>query len=93
MGKHNMATKLEKHGSMKPKQDFLAAAVRKFYINLLNAKRNDPGLEKELKFATRCYESVLSNDLSEGDQPPKKRFCANGAGKKNQSIRSQRNYD
>ena len=93
MEKYDMATKEKKHGSMEPKQDLLVAVVRKFYTILWNPKNNDPALEKALKRPKRCHEKVLSHDLSEGDQPHKKRFCENGAAKKNQSARSKRSYD
>ena len=36
---------------MKPKQGFIAAAVRNFYTDLSKVKHDDLNLEKTLKFA------------------------------------------
>ena len=65
--------KQKKHVPMKPKQGFIAAAVREFCT--------DPNLVKALKFAKRCYEKYLANYF-EGEEPPKKRFRERGAGRK-----------
>ena len=66
---------------MKPKQGFIAAAVREFYTDLSKVKHDNPNLVKALKFAKRCYEKYSANDF-EGEEPPKKRFRASGAGRK-----------
>ena len=54
---------------MKPKQGFIAAAVRAFYTDLSKVKHDNPNLVKALKFAKRCYEKYLANDF-EGEKPP-----------------------
>ena len=53
--------KRKKYVPMKPKQGFLVAAVRKFNIDLSNAKHNNPVLEKALKFVKSCHETIFSN--------------------------------
>ena len=73
--------KQKKHAPMKPKQGFIAASVREFYTDLSKVKHDNPNLVKALKFAKRCYEKYLANDF-EGEEPPKKRFCESGAGRK-----------
>ena len=69
---------------MKPKQGFIAATVREFYINLSKVKYNNPNLVKALKFAKQCYEKYLANDF-EGEKPPKQRFRESGGGRKCQA--------
>ena len=66
---------------MKPKQAFIAAAVREFYTDLSKVKHDNPNLVKALKFVKRCYEKYLPNDF-EGEERPKKRFRESRAGKK-----------
>lgn len=41
---------------MKPKQDFLAAAVRKFYTDFLKS----PALEKTLEFGKRFHDNSFT---------------------------------
>ena len=48
---------------MKPKQGFIAAAVREFYTDLSKVKHDNPDLVKALKFAKRCYKKYLANNL------------------------------
>ena len=50
-GKTNYDYKRKKHVPMKPKQGFIAAAVRNFYTDLSKVKHDDLNLEKALKFA------------------------------------------
>ena len=63
----------EKNVPMKPKQGFIAAAVREFYTDLSKVKHDNPNLLKALKFAKRCYQKYLANE-SEEEEPPKKRY-------------------
>ena len=72
-GKTNYDYKRKKHAPMKPKQSFIAAAVRNFYTNLSKVKHDDPNLEKALKFARRCHKKYFQNDFLE-EEPLKKRF-------------------
>ena len=67
------------HVETKPKQGFIAKAVRLFYSDLANAKNNDPEYENACKFASRCYQKHISNEFEE---PSKKRFRESGAGRK-----------
>ena len=46
---------------MKPKQCFIAAAVREFYTDLSKVKHDNPNFVMALKFAKRCYEKYLAN--------------------------------
>ena len=70
----------KRHVAMKPKQDFLNAAIGNFFIDLKNVKYNDPELVKALKFAMKSTYQL--NDFHEGEQPPPKKFCENGAERK-----------
>ena len=54
--KTRYAYKTKKHFPMKPKQDFLAAAVRKFYTDFL--KR--PALEKTLEFGKIFHDNSFT---------------------------------
>lgn len=69
----------KKHVLIKPEQGLLASALGKFNTGLSNAKYNNPEFKNALKFVKQWHEKVLSNDLSEGDQPSTKRFCKSGA--------------
>ena len=66
---------------MKPKHGFTAAAVREFHTNLSKFKHNKPNLMKALKITKQCYEKYFAYDF-EGEEPPKKKFCESGAGRK-----------
>ena len=68
-GKTRYDHKRKKHVPMKPKQGFIAAAVRAFYTGLSKVKHDNPNLVKALKFAKRYYEKYLANDF-EGAKPP-----------------------
>ena len=72
----------EKNVPMKPKQGFIASAVREFYTDLSKVKHDNPNLVKALTFAKRCYEKYLAN---EGEEPLKKRFRESGAGRSRES--------
>ena len=73
-GKTSYDYKQKKHVLMKPKQGFLAAAVRNFYTDLLKVKHDDPNLVKAPKFAKRCHEKYLSNDSWKDSNLPRKGF-------------------
>ena len=72
-GKTRYDHKRKKHVPMKPKQGFIAAAVREFYTDLSKVKHDNPNLVKALKFAKPCYKKYLANDF-EGEEPPKRGF-------------------
>ena len=85
-GKTRYDYKRKKHVPMKPKQGFIAAAVRQFYTDLSKVKHDNPNLVKALKLAKRCYEKyLLANDF-EGEEPPKERFRESGAGRKCKAL-------
>ena len=73
--------KRKKKLPMKPKQGFIAAAVKEFYTDLSKVKHDNQYLVKALKFAKRCYQIYLANN-SEGEEPPKNRFRESGTGRK-----------
>ena len=80
-GKTRYGHKRKKPVPVKPKQGFIVAAVREFYTDLSKVKHDNPNLVKALKFAKRCYGKYLANDF-EGEEPLKKSFRENGAGRK-----------
>ena len=59
---------------MKPKQSFLATAVREFYTNLSKVKHDDTNLLEALKFAKRCHDKYVANDFLKAGEPSKKSF-------------------
>ena len=71
----------KKHVPVKPKQGFLATAVRELYSNLADVKHDDNILSKALKFTKRCHEKYL-NDECVDEEPSKKRFRESGGGRK-----------
>ena len=50
--------KRKKHVPMKPKQDFIAAAVRVSYTDLSKVKHDNSNLVKALNFTKRCLAGV-----------------------------------
>ena len=72
--------KRKKHVPIKPKQGFLATAVRKFYGDLADVK-HDNNLSKALKFAKSCHEKYLNDEFVD-EEPFKKRFRESGGGRK-----------
>ena len=72
---------MKKHVPVKPKQGFLATAVREFCSDFADVKNDDNNLSKALKFAKRCHEKYL-NDEFVGEQPSEKRFRESGGGRK-----------
>ena len=78
----------KKHVQKKPKQGFLATAVREFYSDLASAKHNDPNLVNALKLAKRCHEKLLNGGFDE-EEPSKKRFREEGGGRKCFPLRFQ----
>ena len=73
-GKTRYDHKRKKHVPMKPKQGFIAAAVREFYTDLTKVKHDNSNLVKALKFAKQSYEKYLAI-LKEKNHP--KRGFAN----------------
>ena len=71
----------KKHVPIKPKQGFLATALREFYSDLADVKYDDNDLSKALMFAKRCHEKYL-NDEFFNKEPSKKRFRESGGGRK-----------
>ena len=63
----------KKHLPIKPKQGFLATAVREFYSDLANVKDNNNNPSKALKFAKTCHEKYLNDEFVD-EEPSKKRF-------------------
>ena len=57
--------KRKKHAPIKPKQRFLATAVREFYSDLADTKHDDNNLNKALKFAKRCHEKYLNDEFAD----------------------------
>ena len=80
-GKTHYDYKRKKHVPIKPKQGFLATAVREFYSDLADVKHDDNNLSKALKFAKRCHEKYLNDEFVD-EEPSKKRFCESGGGRK-----------
>ena len=50
---------------MKPKQGFIAAAVREFYTDFLKVKHDNPNLVKALKFAKKMFRTKCVQVSSE----------------------------
>ena len=65
-GKTTYDYRTKKHVQKKPKQGYLAAAVREFYSDLSNVKHNDPNLTNALKFAKRCLNVWYVNNTDLG---------------------------
>ena len=61
----------KKHVPKKPKQGFLATAVREFYSDLTDAKHNDSNLLSAVKLAKRCHDKLLSGGF-DNEEPSKK---------------------
>ena len=61
----------KKHVQKKPKQGFLATAVREFYSDLSDVKQNDPNLVHAVKLAKRCHEKYVNGDF-DVQEPSKK---------------------
>ena len=80
-GKTHYDYKRSKQVPIKPKQGFLARAVREFYSDLADVKRYDNNVSKVLKFAKRCHEKYLNYKLVD-EEPSKKRFCESRGGRK-----------
>ena len=59
---------------MKPKQSFLATAVREFYTNLSKVKHDDPNLLEALKFVKRCHEKYVAMTFLKERNHPRKIF-------------------
>ena len=72
-GKTHCDYKQKKKIPIKPKQGFLAAAVREFYSDLADVKHDDNNLSKALKFAKTCHEKYL-NDKFADEEPSKRSF-------------------
>ena len=66
-GKTRYDHKRKKHVPMKPKQGFIAAAVREFYTDLSKVKHDNSNLVETLKFAKRCYEKYLRETRLQAD--------------------------
>ena len=60
-GKIHYDYKQKKHVQIKPKQEFLATAVRTFYGDSADVKHDDNNLSKALKFMKRCHEKYLND--------------------------------
>ena len=71
----------KKHVPKKPKQGFLATAVREFYSDLTDAKHNDSNLLSAVKLAKRCHDKLLSGGF-DNEEPSKKKFRQEGGGRK-----------
>ena len=71
----------KKYVPIKPKQGFLAAAVREFYSDLADVRHDDNDLSKALKFEKRCHEKCLNDEFVD-EEPSKKRFRESGGGRK-----------
>ena len=77
-GKTHYDYKRRKHVAIKPKQGFLATAVREFYRDFADMKHDDNNLSKTLKFTKRCHEK---NYEFVDEEPSKKRFRESGGGR------------
>ena len=80
-GKTHYGHKGKNHVPVKPKQRFLAAAVREFHSDLADVKYDDNNLSKALKFAKRCDEKCLNDEFVD-EKPSKKRFRESEGGRK-----------
>ena len=80
-GKTKYDYRTKKHIQKKPKQGFLASAVREFYSDLSDVKHNDPNLANAIKLAKRCHDKYLNGDF-DVQEPSKKRFRESGGGRK-----------
>ena len=69
-----------------PKDGVYSKAVRAFFVDLKDASFADDEFKKAVSYARRCFENYgnpdAQNDLEE---PSKKRFRAEGAGRKTQA--------
>ena len=75
----------KKHVPIKPKQGFLATAVREFFSGLADVKHHDNNLSNALNFAKRCHEKYLNDEFVD-EKPSKKRFCESGGGRKCKAL-------
>ena len=71
----------KKHVPKKPKQGFLATAVREFYSDLTDVRHNDPNLLSAIKLAKRCHDKLVDGGF-DNEEPSKKRFRMEGGGRK-----------
>ena len=79
-GKTHYDYKRIKHVPLKPKQGFLATAVREFYSGFADVKHDDNNPSKALNFAKRCHEKYLNDEFID-EEPSQKRFRENGGGR------------
>ena len=80
-GKTHFDYKRKNHVPIKPKQEFLATAVREFYSDLADVKHDDNNLSKALKFAKKCHEKYLKDEFVD-EKPSQKRFRESREGRK-----------
>ena len=64
----------------RPREGYLAKAVRKVYADLRDTKNDDPNFENAVKYAKRWYDNLENGTLAETSNP--KKFRAAGAGRK-----------
>ena len=62
----------KKHVQTKPKQGFLAVAVRHFYTDLCKVKQDDQQLVKAVKFASGVTKSIYQMTFCKGNNLPEK---------------------
>ena len=62
-GKTHYDCKRKKHVPIKPKQRFLATAIREFYSDLEDVEHDDNNLSKALRLAKRCHEKYLNDEF------------------------------
>ena len=72
-----------------PSVGFVSKAVREYYSDMKTKKSTDPEFLKAKSYARRCFETYGDaeslDDLASREEPAKKRFRAEGAGRKPQA--------
>ena len=76
-GKTHYNHKRKKHVPIKPKQGFLATAVREFCSDLADVKHGDNNFSKVLKFVKTCHEKQLNDEFVD-EEPSKRSFVRVG---------------
>ena len=63
-----------------PRDSYIAASVREYYLDLANMKNSNANFQKACRMATRCYQNKIKNDDDVAVDSSKKKFCASGGG-------------
>ena len=76
-------SKKKKFVQKAPKEGYVSKAVRQYYSNLKNMPSTDQRFKTALVYAKRCMDKYEeSGDLDEFEEPSKKRFRSEGAGRR-----------